>query len=168
MESQWRFLRLRPANFPTVRIAQLAALFSKHTTLFSKILSCKTSQELVRLFQISQSEYWLNHYQLGKLVANKVHGLGKSSIQNLIINTVAPMLVAYGKLHDDQSYIDRALLLLQYSPAENNKIIRQWSELGYNVNTAFDSQGLIELYSNYCTKRRCLECTIGMQIVNKL
>jgi hypothetical protein len=166
-EAQWRFLRLRPANFPTVRLAQLAALFSRHANLFSKLLASKTSKELTELFHVIQSDYWLHHYQIGKPTITQVDGLGKSSIHNVIINTVAPLLTAYGRLHDDQSYVDCAVELLQHAPSENNKITRQWSELGFNVNTAFDSQGLIELYNNYCTKRRCLECTIGVHIVNK-
>jgi arsenate reductase-like glutaredoxin family protein len=167
-EAQWRFLRLRPANFPTIRLAQLAALFSMHTNLFSKILACKTSKELTELFHVTQSEYWIEHYQVDKPSAANIDGLGKSSIQNLIINTVAPLLTAYGKLHDDQNYVDRAIDLLQNTPSENNKITRQWNELGFKVKTAFDSQGLIELHNSYCIKRRCLECTVGMHIVNKL
>lgn len=166
-EAQWRFLRLRPANFPTIRLAQLAVLFSTHANLFSKILASKTSKELTELFQITQSDYWLHHYQIGKPTVTQVDGLGKSSIHNVIINTVAPLLTAYGRLHDDQSYIDRAVELLQQLPSENNKITCQWIEQGFKVKTAFDSQGLIELYNNYCTKRRCLECTIGMHIVNQ-
>jgi hypothetical protein len=166
-EAQWRFLRLRPANFPTIRLAQLAALFSIHANLFSKILVSKTSKELIELLLVTQSDYWLHHYQIGKPAVTQVDSLGKSSIHNLIINSVAPLLTAYGRLHDDQNYIDRAVELLQQVPTENNKITRQWNNLGFKVKTAFDSQGLIELYNNYCTKRRCLECTIGMHIVNQ-
>lgn len=167
-EAQWRFLRLRPANFPTIRLSQLTAVLSLHKNLFSKILACKTSEELIELFKVKQSAYWLQHYQIGKQADTRIDGLGKSSIQNLIINTVAPLLAAYGKLHDDYSYVDRGIDLLQHIPSENNKITRQWIDLGFKVKTAFDSQGLIEQYNSHCLKRQCLSCTIGVHIINKL
>jgi hypothetical protein len=166
-QSQWRFLRLRPANFPTVRLAQLAALLSSKVNLFSKILACKDVRDVISLFRLVQSEYWQNHYQLAKPSETKVPALGKASIHNLIINSIAPLLVAYGKQHDDQTFVDRAVDFLQQIPAEDNKIIRQWSAIGYTVKSAFDTQGLMELYNNYCVKRRCLECSIGMHCVNK-
>ncbi len=162
---QWRFLRLRPANFPTVRLAQLAVLLSFQRNLFSKILECSSYKQLVELLDVEQSEYWQHHYLLGKKSKTRVPALGQSSIHNIMINTIAPLLVAYGQLQDDQSYVDRATEILQHLPAENNKITRQWLDLGYNVKSSFDSQGLIELYNNFCMKRRCLDCTIGTHII---
>lgn len=162
---QWRFLRLRPANFPTVSLAQLAVLLSSQRNLFSKILECSSYKQLVELLDVEQSEYWQYHYQLGKKSNSRVPSLGQSSIHNIMINTIAPLLVAYGQLQDDQSYVDRATEILQHLPAENNKITRQWLGLGYNVKSSFDSQGLIELYNNFCMKRRCLNCTIGTHII---
>jgi hypothetical protein len=91
--------------------------------------------------------------------------LGKSSVQNLIINTAIPLLVAYGIRQDDQRHMERALDWLQHLPTEKNAITRQWSGLGLKIKTAFDSQALIELYNNYCLKRRCLDCTIGTSLV---
>jgi len=93
--------------------------------------------------------------------------MGKSSVHNLLINTVVPLLVAYGKMHDDQSCVDRALELLQSIPAEENKIIRQWKELKCSIKSAFDSQGYIELYNNFCLKRSCLDCSVGSALINK-
>jgi hypothetical protein len=162
---QWRFFRLRPANFPTIRLAQLASLVKGQKNLFSKIVEATTYKELVNLLDVNQSEYWQQHYQLGKKSKTVVPSLGKSSIENCIINTIAPLLVAYGQLHDEQMYIDRAITILQYLPSENNKITREWNLLGYKVTSAFDSQGLIELYNNFCLKRRCLECSIGSSII---
>jgi hypothetical protein len=162
---QWRFLRLRPANFPTIRLAQLASLLVKNRNLFSRILESTTYKQLRNLLDVDQSEYWQQHYQLGKKSKAIVPGLGESSVHNIIINTIAPMLVAYGQLHDEQVYINRAVDILQHLPAENNKIIREWKTLGYNVTSAFDSQGLIELYNSFCLKRRCLECSIGSSII---
>jgi hypothetical protein len=164
-EVQWRFLRLRPANFPTVRLAQVAALLTSQQNLFSGILENESSRSLTSLLEVEQSSYWQQHYRPGKKSKTNIPPLGKSSIQNIIINTIAPLLTAYGMLHDEQRYVDRAVALLQHVPAENNKITREWSGLGFHVTSAFDSQGLIELYNNFCMKRRCLECTVGFQII---
>lgn len=162
--SQWKFLRLRPANFPTIRIAQLVALLTQQN-LFSKILEA-TSYKLVHdLLKVNQSGYWLKHYQFGKPSKSKIPTLGEVSIQNIIINTIVPLLVAYGKIHDEQAYIDRATDFLQHIPAENNKITRQWISLKYPVKSAFDSQALIELYTHFCMKRRCLECGVGSWLI---
>lgn len=163
--SQWKFLRLRPANFPTVRIAQLAALLTKQKNLFSKILEAESYREMYNLLAVDQSPYWIGHYQFGKPSKSNVPALGEASIQNIIINTIVPLLVAYGKIHDDQSYSNRAVELLQHIPAENNKIIRQWLSLDYTVKSAFDSQALIELYTNFCMKRRCLACGVGSWLI---
>ena len=161
-KAQWKFLRLRPGNFPTVRLAQAAALFRSHQNLFSKILE---TTDYKGLLTIEKSAYWQQHYQFGKKSKAKVPGIGKTSIDNILINTIAPLLTAYGKVHDDESYIERAVALLQGVPAENNKITREWAQLSYKVNSAFDSQGLIELYNNFCLKRRCLECAVGSTII---
>jgi len=163
-KAQWRFLRLRPANFPTVRLAQLAALIIQKRNLFSAILEKSSYKELNDWLNVEQSAYWRTHYQFGKKSVN-VPSLGKSSIQNIIINSIAPLLAAYSITHDDQQYMDRAVDFLQHITAEKNKITRQWAALGYSVETAFDSQALIELHNSYCQKRRCLECTVGSSLI---
>jgi hypothetical protein len=163
--SQWKFLRLRPANFPTIRIAQLTSLLTKQRNLFSKILEAGSYKQVYDLLDVDQSEYWQKHYQFGKPSKSNVLSLGKSSIHNLIINTIVPVLVAYGKIHDDQSYVNRATDFLQHIPAENNKITRLWHPLEYKIKTAFDSQAMIELYNNFCRKRRCLECGVGSWLI---
>jgi hypothetical protein len=162
---QWRFLRLRPANFPTVRIAQLVSLLTTKKNLFSEILACETYQELVNLFNIEQSEYWLRHYRFGKESKTQVPAFGSASVQNVLINTIAPMVMAYGQMHDAQEYINRTIDILQHIPGEKNKITRIWNDLGFKVKSAFESQGLIELHNSYCLKHRCLECNVGSAIV---
>jgi hypothetical protein len=114
---------------------------------------------------VNQSAYWTAHYRFGKKASGDVPGMGESSIHNIIINTVAPLLVAYGKHKDEQLFIDRAVEFLQQLPAEENKITRTWNELGLKVKTAFDSQSLIELYNNFCQKRQCLNCAVGISIL---
>lgn len=163
-QSQWRFLRLRPANFPTIRLAQLAAVLIQNQNIFSSIIDTVSYDALYKRLAVQQSAYWQTHYQFGKPVERVPH-LGKSSVQNLIINTAIPVLVAYGIRQDDPQYMERALDWLQHLPAEQNTITRQWSALDLTIKTAFDSQALIELYNAYCLKRRCLDCTIGTSLV---
>ena len=164
-KAQWRFLRLRPANFPTIRIAQLAALLHRRKNIFSSIVSCPGPRELKAIFITRQSEYWLHHYQFFKAVPGEIPGLGETSTDNIIINTVAPMLTAYGKARDEQIFIDRAMDVLSNVSAESNSITRQWNALGMNVRTAFDSQALIGLHNDFCLRRRCLDCKIGATLV---
>jgi hypothetical protein len=155
---QWRFLRMRPANFPTIRIAQLAWLIHKGQKFFSTIIGIQNERELAEFFTVGQSEYWLHHYHFFKQFKKEIDTLGDESINSLIINTVVPILVAYGKAKDDQLCIDRAVSILQHIPAEINRVTRRWKELGLNVKTSFDSQAVVELYNNFCLKRRCLDC----------
>ena len=157
---------MRPANFPTIRIAQLASLIHKGRKFFSTIIGIYDGKELAEFFAVRQSDYWLHHYHFFKEFKKEIDTLGDESINNLIINTVTPILVAYGKSKDDQQYIDRAISILQNIPAESNGITKRWKELGLNVKTAFDSQAMTELYNNFCLKRRCLDCNIGISLVN--
>jgi hypothetical protein len=163
--SQWRFLRLRPANFPTIRLAQFAAVLFRSKNIFSQIISIDSYSSIKKIFLQQQSDYWKTHYRFGKKAKGEVPELGEASIQNIVINTVVPLLVAYGKYKDEQSYIDRAVELLQQLPAEENKITREWSTIGVKVKNAFDSQALIELRNNFCQKRQCLDCSIGISIL---
>ncbi|HLZ15598.1 MAG TPA: DUF2851 family protein, partial [Cyclobacteriaceae bacterium] len=163
--SQWRFLRLRPANFPTVRIAQFAALLFSSKNIFSKFIETDSPRALLGILSVKQSSYWNIHYRFGKKAKGIVPDLGETSVQNILINTLAPLLVAYGKHKDEPIFIDRATALLQQLPTEHNKITRTWSDLGLKVKTAFDSQALIELYSHFCQKRQCLNCVIGVSLL---
>jgi hypothetical protein len=122
-------------------------------------------QALIRFFDIHQSSYWQHHYRFGKKSKGVVSDFGRSSADTIIINTVAPLLVAYGQSKDDWSLVDRAVHILQSIPSEKNKITKLWQNLGYRSNTAFDSQGLLELYNNYCQRRECLNCSIGSALL---
>jgi hypothetical protein len=167
-ESQWNLLRLRPSNFPTVRISQLASLLVHRINIFSHILDAVSYDELVKVFQVQQSSYWQTHYVFGKQSEAKVPALGKAGIHHQIINTVVPLLVAYGKVQDDSSFIERSLSLLQTIPGEQNKITKQWKAVGATIRSSFDSQGYIELFNNFCLKRRCLDCAVGSYLVKRV
>jgi hypothetical protein len=162
--SQWLFSRLRPANFPTLRMAQLVALLQRQPKLFSFLLHAAPA-ELLHEFQVGPSSYWQTHYHFGKESREAAHRLGSSSAENLLINVVAPLRVAYGRYTDQQHYIDEAVRLLQAMPVEENKIIRYWKKLDMPTESAADSQGLIELFNEYCAPKRCLNCSIGLAIL---
>jgi hypothetical protein len=163
--AQWKFLRLRPANFPTLRIAQLAALLQSKKSIFSNLITASSYQDVQHFFQLSTSPYWQTHYRFGKKADGSVPSFGKSSADVLIINAVVPLLVAYGKARDDWNLVDKAVAILQQIPVEKNRIVDLWKKLGYSGTTAFDSQGLIELYQNFCQQRQCLNCAIGSHIL---
>lgn len=164
-KSQWRFLRLRPANFPSVRIAQLAAVLSVQKNIFSKFMESTSHSELFEILSVRQSEYWQEHYVFGKRIKDKVPSVGAASIDNIMVNTVVPLMVAWGKYKDDQALVDRAVAILQDVNGENNLITRKWSSLGFKSKNAFDSQALIELYNNFCLRRKCLDCSIGASLI---
>ena len=161
----WIFLRLRPINFPTVRLAQFARLIEQSSKLFSEILANKNIKEIQALFEVTASNYWDTHYNFGKESVYKPKKLGKSSIDNILINTVSVFLFVYGKLKANEEYKNRAIELLQNISAENNSIIQNWKSAGIDVNNAFYSQSLIQLNNEYCQKNRCLECEIGSKII---
>ena len=163
--SQWKFLRLRPANFPTVRIAQLAALIINQKNIFSKIVDATSYQDLITMFSVTQSDYWQNHYRFDYPTDDKIAGLGESSVYNVLINSVIPLLVAYGKARDQQAFVDRAIEFSQQIPPEENAVITRWKKQNIRAASAADSQGLLELFNNYCSKKRCLDCNIGFSIL---
>jgi hypothetical protein len=168
MESHiWKFLRLRPVNFPTIRIAQLAFLAQQSVKLFSKIIESENCQDLYSLFESDTSDYWKEHYVFGKPSRIKGKCMGPEAKSNLIINTVIPFLFAWGKEKDDPNVINRALTFLEQIPAEKNNIIRHWVSLGIPVKSAFDSQALLQLKNNYCAFKNCLQCRIGNAIISQ-
>ena len=162
---EWKFLRLRPAGFPTVRLAQWAVLLQREAGLFAALTTLEDVANLRQMFRVSQSSYWKKHYQFGKESASEVPDLGKDAADLLIINAAIPLLVAYAQQRDQTAYLDRAIRWLEQLSAEKNHITRAWAGLGMRVTTAFDSQALIEWHNQYCVKKRCLECAVGASLV---
>jgi hypothetical protein len=161
----WKFLRLRPVNFPTIRLAQFAALFQKAEGLFSKIIVCKTTSELVELFRTEASEFWNTHYTFETTSPCKVKRLGNEAVNILIINAIAPFLFKYGELTTNDILKDRAIDFLNQIPAEKNSIVKRWEQYGIKPDSAFFSQGIIQLANFYCNPKRCLCCSIGTRII---
>ena len=164
---QWKFHRLRPANFPTIRIAQLASLIHYNDNLFSLILNGGESNSRPSRISGEVSEFWMSHFRFDKTSGYRKKTIGKSSTENIYINTIAPVLFSYGNYIDDQAYCEKALDLLQNIPAERNKITRIWNKHGIPCTSAFESQSLIHLYNNFCKKKQCLQCDIGKNILKK-
>ncbi len=165
----WKFMRLRPGNFPTIRIAQLAALIHRSQGLFSKILETETIDELKTLFSVKASEYWDTHYRFNKLSPRKsAKDLGENSINTLIINVVVPFLFVYGEKQNQHHLKNRALEFLEELPPETNSITEKWGNLGVSARSAFESQALLQLKNMHCNLKKCLNCPIGNKLVKQL
>lgn len=159
------FLRMRPGNFPTIRLAQLAALIQISAHLFSKIKEAVLIKDVKALFDVTANDYWHYHYLFGEESAFKIKKPGADMVDNIIINTVAPVLFAYGNYHKEEKYKDKALKWLEQTAAENNSITKGFANIGIESKNAFDSQALIELKNEYCSKKRCLECGVGTALL---
>lgn len=158
----WKFLRLRPVNFPTIRLSQFAALLGKHSQLLSKITSCKTIEELENLFAgVETSEYWRNHYNFDSKTVKKSKRLGHDAIHLILINAILPFIFVYGRAIDNDELCNRALDLYTKLPGEKNSITQNWEKAGMDTGNAFNTQALIGLKTSYCDKKRCLNCRIG-------
>ena len=162
---QWKFLRLRPANFPTIRIAQLATLVTSQKNLFSLLIDFESISGLKNSLSVVQSDYWQNHYNFESKTDIEIGKLGISSVENLLINTVAPLMFAYGMHKDQEELKEKSMELLASIKPESNSITRKWKTSGLTVQSAFDSQASIELYNQFCIKKRCLDCAIGVEII---
>lgn len=161
----WKFFRLRPHSFPTIRISQFANLISRSHNLFSNLLEESDAARLAEFFDVEASPYWTSHYQFDKESAPSSKHIGKAFVETLIINAWVPLLMEYGIQHGQQRYKDQAVAILQQLPPEENNITRKWKAVGIKADNAAQSQALIQLYNEYCTPRRCLECQIGYRIL---
>ena len=163
--SSWKFGRMRPPNFPTIRLAQFAVLVQQSSHLFSKILAEQDCKKLPSMFQVELSGYWQNHYRLGEPSVERNKSLGRGTIDLLLINTIAPFLFVYGRYKGEETFQERAVQLLESLKAEQNSILDNWQKLGITAASAYDSQALIQLRKEYCDKKRCLDCSIGHKIL---
>ena len=162
----WKFSRLRPANFPTVRISQLAAMLSVTGGLFSKVLETSGIIQLKDLFEVTASQYWDDHFIFGKKTRAMGKNTGSQAVFIFLINAVIPVIFEYGKSRGSNKICERALSFLEAIPAEVNSIIEEWRAAGIEAESAYYSQALIQLRNEYCKKRRCLECRLGSKLVS--
>lgn len=161
--SRWRFLRLRPQNFPHIRLSQLANLYCSGTAGLSSLVACKTTAECKDILRTGVTPYWETHYTFGSTSTQTGKTLSEASLNSLVINVVAPLTFAYGRHKQDEQLCERAVRFLDEIKAENNYIVRMWKQCGLDVTTAGDSQALIQLKKEYCDRKDCLRCRFGYE-----
>jgi len=162
----WKYHRLRPVNFPTIRISQMAGLLCSGTSLFGRVKDCKSLAGLTGLFMSEASGYWNNHFVFGAYKRGRVKKTGTTFINLLLINTVIPLLFIYGKETGNGEYSARATDLLDGIEPEENRITREWAAAGVSAASALESQGLIHLRETYCKNRLCLDCQYGSKLIS--
>ncbi|MET0634908.1 MAG: DUF2851 family protein [Chitinophagaceae bacterium] len=163
---QVNFLRMRPRNFPSLRLAQLAMILHRFDNLQVRLLDTAVLRDMKYLLQVKASDYWDNHYRPGIRSAGASGKLGSFMAGNIIINTVVPLLFEYSTATGDERYGQRAIGWLQQLSRENNSLTDTLETFGFGQENAFDSQAVIELKSQYCDQRRCLDCAVGYSILN--
>lgn len=165
-KSSWKFMRMHPANFPTIRISQFANIIHRSSGLLHKMLETEKLTDVIGLFKTQASAYWTTHYRFEKTSEPKVKSLGISSINLLLINTIIPFTFIYGKQTASDLLQDKAVNWLEQIKPESNYITRHFRELGVQCQNAMHSQALIQLKKNYCDRKRCLECRIGYLLLS--
>ncbi|WP_190811553.1 DUF2851 family protein [Flagellimonas sp. S3867] len=160
------FFGLRPTNFPTIRLSQLAHLYHFHQNLFAKLLRANQLEEIYAIFKTETSPYWESHFTFGKISKTSKKKLSKSFIDLLIINTIIPIRFCYSKQVDINSTTDLLSLISQLKP-EKNAILKGFKNLGSSAENALQSQAKLQLYNNYCLKNKCLQCTLGAHLLNR-
>lgn len=167
--TMWRLLGMRPANFPHVRLAQLARLYHERRISVSKLLAATDKTAIMELLRVETTPYWDTHYTFASTPSAPIKKrITDSAITLLLINSIAPFYYSYGQRRDDERYCEHAIALLEQLKAENNYIIRGWIDCGLLVKNAADSQALIQLKKQYCDRRDCLRCRIGYEYLKRV
>jgi len=159
-KERFQFFRMRPSNFPTIRLAQLASVYAKHQNLFSKIIEANSIDDFYKLFSVEVDEFWKTHYTFDKVSKASPKKITKSFVNLILINTVVPLKFVYFQQKGLSFDMDDLRFLKDINP-EKNSIIEKFSDLGIKAKNAFESQALLELKTNFCDKKACLKCDIG-------
>lgn len=162
----WKYFRLRPSSFPTLRISQFAHLISNTHSLFSQLLETSDAEKLRAYFILEASDYWHDHYRFDQPSKPSRKSTGSMFANMLVINAWVPLLFQYGVEHGDEHYKDQALDILHQLPPEDNRIVRLFANAGVCVHDAAQSQALIQLFNEYCKPHRCLQCRLGYSVIN--
>ncbi len=165
---QWRFMRVRPINFPSVRLALLAGMMYRFQSLFSVFLEIHSLPKAKELFDAKTSVYWNTHYRFNVVSPYRVKKIGEAMKDVILINAVIPLLFVYGKERGEEHYCEKALRWLDGLKAEKNRITRQWQRYGLTIQTALQSQALLQIRREYCEKHRCLQCKIAREVFRGL
>ena len=162
---EWKFSKLRPANFPSLRLAQIASLYHKTPQLFQQLKADLSLSNLANLLSSHCSEYWNTHYLPGKESPIRIKDIGSTTKDILIINVIVPIIFAYGHSIDNYKLKEKAVDILSEISSENNGIIRKWKSFGFSPKNASDTQALLQLKNEYCDTFKCLACPLGQQII---
>ena len=160
------FFGLRPSNFPTIRLSQLAHVFSKSSNLFAQVMDAKNIQDYYDIFQVSASTYWDSHYTFEKESKKSKKTVTKNFVHLLLINAIIPIRFSYNKFLGKME-LESLLEVMQQLPFEKNRITKGFDSIGVTSKSAFDSQAKIQLYHNYCKANKCLQCHIGIHLLNR-
>jgi hypothetical protein len=166
VKGQFSFFRMRPSNFPTIRIAQLISLYYGHQNLFSKMMKIDTLKGFYDLFKVSINPFWKTHYTFDKTSKSSPKKITKQFVDLLLINTIIPLKFLYQKNRGEVNE-SNFLEILQKIKPEKNSIISKFEEIGVNAKNGFETQAFLELKNNYCTKKLCLQCAIGNDLLKK-
>jgi len=161
-----KFHRLRPANFPTIRLAQLARLYYQNDHLFEKIIAVKTSEQAYELLTAVASQYWDTHYNFEKITKAKKKITGTNFMDIILINVIVPLKFAYQKYLGQLDNENVVNLIEQIKP-EKNRIVDAFTKVDLEIKNALDTQAILQLNNNYCLKKRCLSCDIGHYIIKQ-
>ncbi|MFD0994200.1 DUF2851 family protein [Tenacibaculum geojense] len=161
----FQFFRMRPANFPTIRLAQLIGLYHHHHNLFVKLMNTQSLEDFYNVFNISIHEYWKTHYTFDKTSKKSAKKITKSMVDLLVINTIVPLQFVWQQSRGALNQ-EKILQLIKEIKPEKNAIISKFSDIKIPSNNAFETQALLQLKNNYCTLKRCLQCAIGNSLIN--
>ncbi len=163
----WKMLRMRPSNFPAIRLSQFASLVAQEKFGFSTILEAEQIESILNLIQVNASPYWSNHFTFDKVTRHRQWQLGIGSARNIMINTIIPCLFYYGKSNGKELQCEKAFEWLKTIPSESNHVLDEWKRCGITPADAYTGQALMGLYKTYCSEKKCLNCSLGMHILNQ-
>ena len=163
-QAEWQWFRLRPVSFPMQRIAQLAAFLHNRQHFFSALLALQKPTDFYEYFYVTVSEYWRNHRYFDDADGGRTHSMSKAFIDKIVINVVVPILFLRSEYHGDFDLKEKALSLLLKIKSEENQILKAWKKVGLHAGNASEAQSLIELHNEFCSRKKCLNCGIGLSI----
>ncbi|MDR1415628.1 MAG: DUF2851 family protein [Odoribacteraceae bacterium] len=160
----WRFARVRPTAFPTVRLALLAGLLGRSAFLFSSLVEAATAAEAMGVFDVTASSYWDTRYRLGVPAGKLVKRVGRMIKEVLVVNALVPFLFVYGEERGEDQYREKALRWLEELPPEDNRVVREWQRWGVSPGSALQTQAILQVHHGYCLAHRCLQCKVGHEV----
>ena len=167
-ERHWKLLRLRPQNFPCMRLAQFSSLLVGTPNLMNAFIRFESVDQLKKQLSVSAGSYWRTHYHFGKMTSEHGVSMGETAVSSLLINTLVPFLFGYYRFSGQDGLMEKPVYILEQLPFENNLLTRVFQDTPFPRESALDSQALIEMQTNFCKKKRCIECTVGEKVIRNI